>query len=206
MKKEKITVLSDEQLEEKINCLEKKHSGIIKTNKLVLPIVITGAATLIFMFGCMFSSFIHGEKRNQVIEETSYNEVYEETLNEKLQSLENQLYSKDISPEEYIEQKKNAKGISREDYIKQYGTEEQIAAFEKHNKAVERSLEIGTNTGSVCTALVGVEAVSCLGAMLLHGKKQSTLAQLKEERKRRAKRSISTDTLTKAMEIEPIQH
>ena len=201
MKKENKNLedMSKKEIEERIEQLEKKD-GILKKGekiiyKIAMGIGITIIATMIVGMSILFKfAWDHGN----IVKDTSYYQVKEESIKTEQALLEEKLYNKEISPEEYIQLKKNVEGISEHEYFNTVAPEEERKNWQDNQDKITKSVThtVGTGFGGmgICFAGIMTEVGFCVARNI----NKANRSALEEEWKRRKSKEVY-DKLTEVI-------
>lgn len=188
MKKENknLDEMTKKEIEERIEQLEHKD-GILKKGekiiyKIAMGIGITILTTMIVGMSILFKfAWDHGN----IVKDTSYYQVKEESIKEERALLEEKLYNKEISPEEYIQLKKNVEGISEHEYFNTVAPEEERKNWQDNQDKITKSVAhtVGTGFGGmgICFAGLMTEVGFCVARNINKANQEA----LQEEWKRR---------------------
>lgn len=206
MKKENKSLeeMTKEEIEERIEQLEKKD-GILKKRerifyKLIIGTGITIIATMIIGMSIMFKfAWEHGN----IVKETGYNQAKEESIKTEKALLEEKLYSKEITPEEYVQLKKEVEGISEHEYFNTIAPEEERKKWQDNENKITKSVThtVGTGFGGmgVCFAGLFTEA----GFYAARNINKANRDALEEEWKRRKSKELYEKHAEAIKELEP---
>ena len=206
MKKENKNLedMTKKEIEDAIESLEKKD-GILKKRehfiyKLVIGAGITILATMIVGMSIMFKfAWDHGN----IVKETGYYQAKEESIKTEQTLLEEKLYNKEISPEEYIQLKKNVEGISEHEYFNTVAPEEERKSWQDNQDKITKSVThtVGTGFGGMGVCFAGL--MTEVGFYAARNINKSKRDILEEEWKRRKSKELYEKHSKALLEIEP---
>lgn len=136
-----VAQMTDEELDSALKVLEekegilKKREGIIYkiTKWALISFVVSMLAGMVFLFK---GAWNHG----QLLKTTNYNDLKEQIKIEEIADLEEQLYSKEITPEEFVSKKNSIKELSTQEYFENYATKEEKIAYQKVAEDMDKSV------------------------------------------------------------------
>lgn len=195
--------MTGEELSSKIEKLEQK-GGLLKKRENIFYKIIAGTTIAVIAIMIVGYGFLlkHAWDHGTIIKATSYNEAKEESIATELALLEEKLYSKEISPEEYIQLKKQVEGISEHEYFNTLAPESEKQKWQDNQDKITKNVThtIGTGFAGMGAVLVGI--LGCGVAEIARIKNKRVLDSLRKESRRRKSKEFYDKYSSKVFEID----